>query len=137
MAQQMQLLDIADDTKFLTQTVSEQRVHDIMKEAKAQNEKRGKRKLKDAKTLHRNICFAELRRAAGDGEEPSQAVVDEALRPQQVLGIHVVVAPCCVFSPSVDTSLKAVDETEGALAALTVDTWYLSVLAGLTCRALL
>ena len=39
MAQQMQVLDFIDYAKFLTQTVSEQRVHDIIPEAMAQNDK--------------------------------------------------------------------------------------------------
>jgi hypothetical protein len=97
MAQQMQLLDITDDTKFLTQTVSEQRVHDIMKKAKAQNEKRGKRKLKDAKTLHRNICFAEQR--VTERNQVTQWPMKPFAR-SKYHKIHVVIAPCCIFSPS-------------------------------------
>ena len=56
-AQQMQVLDIADDREFLTQRVSEERVHDIMKDAMVNAAKRGSGKVKDAETLQRNICL--------------------------------------------------------------------------------
>jgi hypothetical protein len=57
----MQVLDITNDVEFFTQTVSEQRVHYITKEAIALNNKRGKPKLEDAETRRFNICVAEQR----------------------------------------------------------------------------
>jgi hypothetical protein len=61
MAHRMQVRDFIDYAKFPTQTVSEQRVHDIIPEAMAQSDKHDQPKPRDAETRPHNICLAEQR----------------------------------------------------------------------------
>lgn len=102
-AHQMQVLDIDDDMEFLTQAVSEERVHDIMKETMAQNERRGSLMVKDAETLQRNICLAEQRLT--ERNHITQWLMKPLLR-TKYLRIHAVIALCYIVSPSGETLLK-------------------------------
>ena len=76
--------------------------------------------MKDANILHRNICFAEQR--VTERNQVTRWLLKPFAR-SKYLKIHVVIAPCCIFSPSGDSLLKAVGEAEGAHAALIDDAW--------------
>eukprot|EP00442_Polarella_glacialis_P024641 CAMPEP_0115122638 /NCGR_PEP_ID=MMETSP0227-20121206/46955_1 /TAXON_ID=89957 /ORGANISM="Polarella glacialis, Strain CCMP 1383" /LENGTH=3177 /DNA_ID=CAMNT_0002524635 /DNA_START=126 /DNA_END=9659 /DNA_ORIENTATION=+ len=115
-AHQMQVLDVNDDAEFLTQGVSEERVHEIMKASMASN--RGG-KQKDAETLQTNICAAEQRLT-----EKSHMTL-WLMKPfcrGLCLRIHVVIALGYIFSPVGETLLKTMEirskETETASAQM-------------------
>mmetsp|Transcript_159747 Transcript_159747/g.512567 ORF Transcript_159747/g.512567 Transcript_159747/m.512567 type:complete len:3105 (+) Transcript_159747:145-9459(+) len=130
-ANQMQILDIDDDTEFLTQTVSEERVHGIMKETMAQQMKRGNRKVKDAETLQRNICLAEQRLT--ERNHMTQWLMKPLLR-SKYLRIHAVIALCYIISPAGETLLKTVESHGSGGSSLTDDVrhviFYASVAVG-------
>jgi len=127
----MQILDVDGDTEFLTQTVSEERVHGIMKETMAQQMKRGNRKVKDAETLQRNICLAEQRLT--ERNHMTQWLMKPLLR-SKYLRIHAVIALCYIISPAGETLLKTVETHGSGGARLTDDVrhvvFYASVAVG-------
>jgi len=96
---QMQVLDIDDDNEFLSQGVSEERTHEIMKAAMAQT--RGK--AKDAETLQSYICQAEQRLT--ERSHMTLMLMKPFLR-GICLRIHVVIALGYIFSPVGETLLK-------------------------------
>eukprot|EP00931_Biecheleriopsis_adriatica_P028266 TRINITY_DN1687_c0_g2_i5.p1 TRINITY_DN1687_c0_g2~~TRINITY_DN1687_c0_g2_i5.p1 ORF type:complete len:3114 (-),score=646.00 TRINITY_DN1687_c0_g2_i5:69-8834(-) len=101
-AHQMQVLDIDDDMEFLTQGVSEERTHEIMKAAMAQS--RGK--AKDAETLQSYICQAEQRLT--ERSHMTLWLMKPFMR-GICLRIHVVIALGYIFSPVGETLLKSLD----------------------------
>jgi len=134
MAQQMQVLDIKDDTEFLTQTVTERRVHDIMRDVMAQDMQRGKSKVKDAETLQRNICLAQQRMT--ERNHVTQWLMKPFAR-TKYLRIHAVIALCYIISPCGDTTLKAIAESEDSSVSLTDDVWHEIFYGGVAVGSLL
>eukprot|EP00931_Biecheleriopsis_adriatica_P028267 TRINITY_DN1687_c0_g3_i1.p1 TRINITY_DN1687_c0_g3~~TRINITY_DN1687_c0_g3_i1.p1 ORF type:complete len:3167 (-),score=584.59 TRINITY_DN1687_c0_g3_i1:97-8973(-) len=100
-AHQMQVLDIDEDMEFLTQGVSEERVHEIMKAAMAKSSKP-----KDAETLQSYICQAEQRLT--ERNHMTLWLMKPFLR-GLCLRIHVVIAMGYIFSPVGEALLKTVD----------------------------
>jgi len=96
---QMQVLDIDDDNEFLTQGVSEERTHEIMKAAMAKSGG----KAKDAETLQSYICQAEQRLT--ERSHMTLMLMKPFLR-GVCLRIHVVIALGYIFSPVGETLLK-------------------------------
>eukprot|EP00435_Cladocopium_sp_Y103_P021687 s270_g5.t1 len=99
-AQHMRVLDVDDDTEFLEQQVSEERIHDIMK---ASMSKVSGSIPKDAETLQSCICQAEQRLTE------RAAVTQWLMKPfcrGICLRIHAVIAICYIFSPVGETVLK-------------------------------
>ena len=98
-AQHMRVLDVDDDTEFLEQQVSEERIHDIMKASMSKT----KGNPKDAETLQSCICQAEQRLTE------RAAVTQWLMKPfcrGICLRIHAVIALCYIFSPVGETVLK-------------------------------
>lgn len=98
-AQHMRVLDVDDDTEFLEQQVSEERIHDIMKASMSKVSSIPK----DAETLQSCICQAEQRLTE------RAAVTQWLMKPSCrgiCLRIHAVIALCYIFSPVGETVLK-------------------------------
>jgi len=108
-AQQMQVLDVDDNMEFLTQSVSEERVHDIMKEAMKSNQQRGSYMVKDAETLQRYICLAEQRLT--ERSHVTQWLMKPFFR-TKYLRIHAVIALCYIMSPAGETLLKTTKDQQ-------------------------
>jgi len=100
-AQQMQILDIEDNTEFLTQAVSESRAQDIMKHTMAADRGRAA----DAETLQATICQAEQRLT--ERNHMTLWLMKPFMR-GMCLRIHFVIALCYIFSSIAETMLKAV-----------------------------
>jgi len=99
--QQMRVLDIDEAAEFLTQSVSEERTHEIMKQAMELS--RGKER--DAETLQSHICQAEQRLTERNHMtlwlmKPVRGIC---------LRIHIVIAVGYIFSPDGRALLKTMD----------------------------
>jgi len=107
-AQQMRVLDIDEEREFLTQSVSEERVHGIMKESM-----KASKKVRDAEALQANICLAEQRLT--EKNHMTQWLMKPFAR-GLCLRIHVVIALGYIFSPVGETLLKKVEVTSSVLS---------------------
>jgi len=101
-AHQMQYLDINHDAEFLTQGVSDDRTHELMKEAM----KKVRGKQKDSEQLQSQICQADQRLT--ERSHITQWLMKPFAR-GICLRIHVVIALGYIFSPVGETLLKSLD----------------------------
>lgn len=103
-AHQMRILDIDEDAEFLTQPVSDDRTHELMREAIFQGQMKGK--VKDAEQLQSQICQADQRLT--ERSHMTQWLMKPFAR-GLCLRIHVVIALGYIFSPVGETLLKSMD----------------------------
>ena len=130
----MQVRSFIDYAVLFTQTRSEQRVHDILPEAMAQNDKHYQPKQMDAETRPHNICLAEQRLTE------SYLIARLLMRTVASNRYHTVLvvnAPCYTLATSGDFGPKAVGDTEQAHAALIDHSGYRFFYVGGAHRALL
>jgi len=122
-AQQMRVLDIDEEREFLTQSVSEERVHEIMKESM-----KNSKKVRDAEALQANICLAEQRLL--EKSHMTQWLMKPFAR-GFCLRIHIVIAMGYIFSPVGETLLKKLEVSNSVLSndALWV-TFYMGAAVG-------
>lgn len=105
-AHKMRVLDIDGDAEFLTQPVSDDRTHELMKWEFLQSAKAGHCKVKDSEQLQSQICQADERLT--ERSHVTQWLMKPFAR-GLCLRIHLVIALGYIFSPVGETLLKSMD----------------------------